>query len=170
MFKNYKPSKNVHYPLKKIPFKSSGEMSNKDYLNIQVIRKKFTSDFLKVDEKKINFYDHHLCHSLYGYFINYKNFNKPTVVVTCDSGGDNTYNSINLITKNGMKKIPQNSKSLIGQIYDSITLLLGMNPSRHQYKLMGLAPYASNYHSKGPRDFFLKSLKIKNLNFIKSKK
>ena len=58
----------------------------------------------------------------------------------------------------------------MGQIYDSVTLILGMNPSRHQYKLMGLAPYATEYHRSGPKKFLLNLFKVKGLNFIKNKK
>ena len=45
IFKSFKPSKNVHYSLKKIPLLSSGEMSNRDYQSIKNIRIKFASNF-----------------------------------------------------------------------------------------------------------------------------
>ena len=170
IFKSFKPSKNVHYSLKKIPLLSSGEMSNRDYQSIKNIRIKFASNFFQISEDKINFFDHHTCSAYYGYFSNYENFKKRTAVVTLDSGGDDKYNTIRIFDKKKIYLVKQKSKSLIGQIYDSVTLILGMNPSRHQYKLMGLAPYAIDYHKSKTRNILLKCLKIVGINFKKEKK
>ena len=41
-----------------------------------------------------------------------------------------------------------------------ITLLLGMKPSQHEYKVMGLAPYASDYEIKKAYDAAFKNLFI----------
>ena len=82
---------------------------------------------------------------------------------------DDIDEQLELDFKESERILPNNSKSLLGQIYDSITLLLGMNPAKHQYKIMGLAPFASEFHKKGPRKIFMDSLKVKNLNFIRSK-
>ena len=45
-----------------------------------------------------------------------------------------------------------------------------MNPHRHPYKVMGLAPYAQEYHKKGPREVFCNSLVVDGLTFKKDKK
>jgi carbamoyltransferase len=172
-FKDFKPSVKLGYPLKgnvKIELNST---SNKDHLNqLKIFRKKYISKFLKIDENKINFYDHHLCHSLYGYFVfsKYLKKKKNIAIVSMDGGGDKRYNSINIINNLNFKSIKNNSKSLIGPMYESITLLLGMNPAKHSYKVMGLAPYASEYHKSGPRKIFLDSFKIRGINFFRSKK
>ena len=36
-------------------------------------------------------------------------------------------------------------KNRLGTLYKMITLLLGMKMAQHEYKVMGLAPYASKY-------------------------
>ena len=53
----------------------------------------------------------------------------------------------------------------MGKIYEAVTILLRMNPARHPYKVMGLAPYASEYHKKDVRKKLLNSLKVTGLDF-----
>mgnify|MGYP000997504552 CR=1 FL=1 len=139
--------------------------------NIRYLREKYISDFLRVDKKIIKFYDHHLCHGLYAYFVFAKEIkNKKIALVTLDAGGDNTFNCVSTINKGKLKLISKATKSLIGQIYESVTLILGMNPAKHLYKVMGLAPYASEHHKKGPRNIFLDSFAVKGINFYRNPK
>ena len=55
-----------------------------------------------------------------------------------------TLNIIQLLKlrNNKLKILSEGKDNLLGKFYSSITLLLGMNPARHHYKVMGLAPYA----------------------------
>ena len=64
---------------------------------------------------------------------------KNVAVITSDGGGDGIYNSVNLF-KNG-KFFPKkrSNNNWIGKIYNSVTQILGLNPFRHAYKVMGLA-------------------------------
>ena len=172
VFKNFKPSIKLGYPSNnKIIFNTNTASKHQTLLDIQKFRKKNIAKFLKINENKIEFYDHHQCHGMYGYFVFSKHIkkSKKVMIVTLDGGGDNRCNSISLVNNFNLKKFPSKSKSLVGRIYESITLLLGMNPAKHTYKLMGLAPYASEYHKSGPRKIFLDSFKVKGLNFFKSK-
>ena len=159
IFPNYKPSVRLGYNIKKLKFKSNLECSPKDHKDLLMLRKKTISSLLNIDDKKIDFYDHHKCHALYGYYCNHKKFrNKKVIIVTADSGGDNIYNSVSLISKNKYKLLSGDRSNFIGQIYSTATILLGMNPTRHPYKVMGLAPYASEYQKKRARDIFLNAL------------
>ena len=45
-----------------------------------------------------------------------------------------------------------------------------MNPTRHLYKVMGLAPYASEYHKKNVRKKLLNSVKVNGIDFKINKK
>lgn len=173
VFKKYKPSVSLSYPLKgNVEIELNSTSNDEDAQNIKIFRKKNIAKILKINEDKINFYDHHFCHSLYGYFTFSKKLRnkKKVAIVTMDGGGDRRYFSINLVENNKIDEIKTKSKSLIGQIYESVTLLLGMNPAKHSYKIMGLAPYASEYHKSGPRKVFLDSFKVKGINFYRSKK
>ena len=52
---------------------------------------------------------------------------------------------------------------MIGRLYRYITLLLGMKPGQHEYKVMGLAPYGLPYHGQRSLDHFRKYNKIKGI-------
>ena len=58
---------------------------------------------------------------------------------------------------------------MLGRIYRYITLLLGMKPGQHEYKVMGLAPYGTEYHGKNSLNFSgnLILLMVLKLNEIK---
>ena len=164
IFKNYKPKVKLGYPIKNIPFISSDEATKKDYDLIQNIRINTISKILKVDKKIIHFYDHHTCHAFYGYYSN-PNRMKKVVVVTADGGGDGIYNTVNLFIKGKYIPINRSNKNWIGKIYESVTQILGLNPFRHCYKVMGLAPYSNTEKHRDVLKFFLNCLKVKALDF-----
>ena len=65
--------------------------------------------------------------------------------------------------KNSLKNINQSSECDIARIYRFITLILKMKPNEHEYKVMGLAPYAKNEYSKNVYENIFKDiLKVKN--------
>ena len=168
VFPNFKPKVKLGYPIKEIPF--SGDTGNKkDKERLQKLRLKYISKLLKIGKDKVKFFDHHKCHALYGYYTNPNKNLKKTILVTADGGGDRCYNSISIINNGNYKLIYKGRDNLIGVIYESITLLLGMNPTRHPYKVMGLAPYTSEYNKKDVRKILLNSLKLSNYKFIKNK-
>ena len=141
------------YPLTKLKFLSNLECTKSDHKKLYHLRRNTISKLLKIDKKKIEFFDHHQCHALYGYYVSPQNFrNKKIIIVTADSGGDRAYNSVSVIEKGKYKLISKDKKNKIGQIYQSATILLGMNPTRHPYKVMGLAPLHQNI--KKIQDYF----------------
>ena len=164
IFPKYKPSCSLGYSLKKIPFISSDEATEKHYKIINKVRINTICKLFKVSPNKISFHDHHKCHAFYGYFTNPKK-NKLTAVVTADGGGDGAYNSVSIF-KNGQYKLLIKSKNnWIGKAYTAVTLMLGLNPFRHHYKVMGLAPYSNKKHYKNILNFFLNFLKPKGIDF-----
>lgn len=109
--------------------------------------------------KKISFVDHHTCHAyyaLYGGELNEKKF-KDTLVVTADAYGDNKNWSISSVNRNGtLKKIASGNNFTVARIYKFCTLILGMKPNEHEYKVMGLSSYSNSYYhiEKAERIFF----------------
>ena len=168
VFPDYKPVGDIAYPINKIPFSTSSEIDDNVRNDIKEMRLEFTSTFLGISKSQIHFYNHHRCHALYAYYIN-SNRKDNMVIVTSDAGGDGSYTSISVADANEIKCIHKSHTSLIGKIYTAITLLLGMRPNEHEYKVMGLAPYASKYQKEGPLKVFEKSLKVSGLNFEKDK-
>ena len=89
-------------------------------------------------------FDHHLCHAAAAYF-GWGKMDEQVLVLTCDGAGDCACASVN-IGKNGtLKTIARTEEShSVGAFFGKITYLLGMAPMEHEYKVMGLAPYAEN--------------------------
>jgi len=106
-------------------------------------RKKDIQNHLKINEGKISIVEHHLSHAASAYFASPWINDEEILVLTCDGSGDGVCATVN-IGKNGkITRISQTeNKASIGKVYSRITLLLGMKPWEHEYKIMGLAPYA----------------------------
>ena len=171
VFKDFKFTANDFYPMKKIPFVTTSEISTNKINDLEKLRKDTICNFFGKPENKVIFYDHHKCHALHGLYTQSitKRLNR-IILATSDGGGDGIYDSVSIFEKGKLTLLSQSRTSLIGKIYSQITLLLGMNPHRHPYKVMGLAPYAQEYHKKGPREVFCNSLVFDGLTFKKYKK
>ena len=126
--------KNLYYNFKKIK-------NEDDYNGMLISRKDYISKYFSLSKKNIFFYDHHECHAYYGYYGSSKNF-KKTCVVTLDGGGDNTNAAIWISSKGKLKEIYRTNIGNLGRMYRYITLILGMKPTEHEFKVMGMAGYA----------------------------
>ena len=105
-------------------------------------RCKHLANFLGIDEQIISVHDLRGCHAYYGYMSCETRFEKPLLVFTMDSGGDGSNGTVSdneawAATGDYITLINCN----IGRMYRYATLLLGMRPADHEYKLMGLAAY-----------------------------
>jgi carbamoyltransferase len=144
VFKNKKVNKSkLHYDFSKIK-------NEDDCRRMMNARKEFISNFFSVDKKKIFFYDHHECHAYYG-FYGHKKPHKKTCVITLDGGGDDTNAAIWLSKNNQLKEMYRTNVGNLGRMYRYVTLILGMKPTEHEFKVMGLAGYAldnNNYYKK----------------------
>jgi len=59
-------------------------------------------------------------------------------------GDGGKYNSaVSQFTQKGLQLIGGSQQSDLGRLYQWVTLILGMKPYHHEYKVMGLAPYAT---------------------------
>ncbi len=89
------------------------------------------------------FLEHHSLHAATGYYTNwYKN--DKDLVITLDGSGDAVCATVS-VGKNGeLERIAEvffhNS---ICDFYTRVTQFLGMKPMSHEYKVMGMAPYAA---------------------------
>lgn len=94
------------------------------------------------DKSKIRFINHHQCHAAAAYY-GYGNFNEPVLVLTNDGAGDCICASVNIGEKEKIRRIETVADSeSIGNLYAVITFMMGMVPLEHEYKIMGMAPYA----------------------------
>ena len=58
----------------------------------------------------------------------------------------------------------QSSDAFLGRLYRYTTLNLGMKPLEDEYKVMGLAPYATEYHWRKPYEIFKELLEVDGIN------
>ena len=86
------------------------------------------------------------------------------LVFTAEGGGDDSSATISTITKDlEITEHWSSNKPSVGRLYRYVTLILGMLPSQHEYKVMGLAPYGSEYHGKKALDVFRKVNRVNAL-------
>ena len=150
---------------KNLPYDLSLIKDEKDDKGMLEARIEHASDFLDIDKSKITFYDHHLCHAYYGYMTSpYRD--KPSLVYTMDGGGDNTNGTVSIgIPGQKLNEISRSSNCNIGRMYRYATLLLGMRPADHEYKLMGLAAYNSEKYGKEAYNVYANTLQVDGLKF-----
>lgn len=97
---------------------------------------------LGVPSERVVFVEHHTAHAAAAYY-GWARFSEEVLVLTADGSGDGICASISR-GRNGklerLHTVPM-AQSL-GNIYAMMTFIMGMVPLEHEYKLMGLAPYA----------------------------
>ena len=72
---------------------------------------------------------------------------------------------------NSLKKITESTECDLARIYKFITLILKMKPNLHEYKVMGLAPYAKkSYSMQVYKDVFKDLLKVKACRVVHNKR
>jgi carbamoyltransferase len=115
------------------------------YTSRQVLlrdRIKHVSKFLKVPEKKIDVVDHHTAHAYSAYYASPLR-EDGTAVLTLDAEGDGLCSTVSVVKNGNLERIASTPYfSSLGWIYGATTQFLGMKPNEHEYKVMGLAPYA----------------------------
>lgn len=95
-----------------------------------------------IPPEKIVFVDHHIAHASAAYY-GWGNFEDEILVLTCDGAGDGLCATVNIGRSGRIERLHVvRQEHSIGNIYAMVTFLMGMLPLEHEYKLMGLAPYA----------------------------
>ncbi|MEK6906611.1 MAG: carbamoyltransferase C-terminal domain-containing protein [Nanoarchaeota archaeon] len=104
--------------------------------------RKYISDKLKIEKNKIVFIDHHDSHC-YASCFNLPR-DKKTLIFSIDGEGDYaTSATVNIFNGRDLKRISETKKDAsLGFLYALTTFYLGMKPNEHEFKVMGLAPYA----------------------------
>ena len=70
-----------------------------------------------------------------------------------------------------IKDIVKGNDFIIGRLYRYVTLIMGLKPNEHEYKVMGLAPYTKKYAEELFQSFKkIRKLKIFILNMLINQK
>ena len=97
--------------------------------------------------------EHHQAHAAAAYYTSPwgRRTGAKVLVLTCDGSGDRLSATVSIGEKGQITRLAQVSEhDSIGRLYALVTRWLGMVPQEHEYKVMGLAPYAEN--SRGAAD------------------
>ncbi len=103
---------------------------------------------LGVPEGKIVVLGHHMAHASSAYY-GWARFDEDILVLTNDGSGDRVCASVNVGRNGKLECIAEiDDSESIGFIYSMTTCLLGMVPLEHEYKVMGMAPYAERKNAE----------------------
>ena len=101
-----------------------------------------------LDRKPLTRLDHHLCHARAAYHCYLAPKDAPVLVFTLDGEGDDISATVTKVDPDGgwtrLAETPAHDS--LGWIYSGTTRFLGMRILEHEYKVMGLAPYAKQYY------------------------
>jgi carbamoyltransferase len=125
---------------------------------------------LGISKINISFLDHHLCHVAASYYCSNFPKDKKILAISSDGSGDNLSGTVYVCKNNELKRLASTHRNAsLGKIYSRVTALLGFKPWEHEYKIMGMAPYADHKASRAiKKNVFDKLIKVdsKNLRFV----
>jgi carbamoyltransferase len=100
-----------------------------------------------IDDTKLVFVPHHLCHVVSAYF--HSGYG-DALVITLDGGGDGLSGTVSYVSSGSMTLLQTSpiSKSL-GVFYDAVIAIIGYSFTE-EYKVMGLAPYGNPARFRQP--------------------
>jgi carbamoyltransferase len=106
-------------------------------------RRGLVAGHLGIAAERVRILDHHTCHAAAAYFGSPFG-GREALVLTNDNSGDGLCATVS--TARGVelarREATRSGPGSLGSFYTLATLLLGMKPGEHEYKVMGLAPYA----------------------------
>ncbi|HLL73733.1 MAG TPA: carbamoyltransferase C-terminal domain-containing protein [Pyrinomonadaceae bacterium] len=106
---------------------------------------------LGVPEEKVAIVEHHFAHASAAYY-GWAKFDEDVLVLTNDGGGDGLCATVNIGRGGRLERIADvHWWESVGMLYAMTTCVLGMVPLEHEYKVMGMAPYAE---TKGAQKVF----------------
>ena len=112
-----------------------------------------------VSRERVNAIEHHRCHAATAYYGG--GADPDTLVITADGAGDSLCATVSIPEANGqLKRIASIGEAhSIGNLWSVITALLSMVPLEHEYKLMGMAPYADGERAAKAKAIFSRAFK-----------
>lgn len=169
------PGQNFWKKIIKFYQKNEDHPSNKKNEIIEYgkeIRRLIIKKHLNIPSDRVRFIDHSSGHIYYSFFSSQKI--KSSLVVSMDAFGDNINYRASILKKVKnkifIKDIVKGSNFIIGRLYRFITLIMGFKPNEHEYKIMGLAPYAKEKYYQKIKKIFFSLQDVKKLNFVNKSK
>lgn len=131
----------------------------------QSVRYEVIEKHLGIKAEKVRFFRHEDCHKIYGVYSS--PFVHPeALVLTAEGGGDDSSATFSSWRNGELTERWASNAVNLGRLYRYVTLILGMQPGQHEYKVMGLAPYGTEYHGKRSQDFFNTLTKVQGTKIL----
>jgi carbamoyltransferase len=128
-------------------------------------RKEITARHLGIPLDIVSTIEHHRAHAYYAYHASPFR-GKRVLACTIDANGDGSNATIGTFDEQGRyQRHFSTNQCFIARYYRYMTLLLGMKPNEHEYKLMGLAPYGKERHGQQALEVFRQTLYVDGLEF-----
>jgi carbamoyltransferase len=128
-------------------------------------RVEMVANHLRIPQAKVRRIEHHRCHATYSYYASSFRGEK-VLALTIDGSGDGLNATIGEFDEAGTyTRHYQTAECNIGRIYRYMTLLLGMKPNEHEFKVMGLAPYGKAKHAQKALEVFKSTLYVDGIEF-----
>lgn len=118
-----------------------------------------------ISRDRVHFVNHEHAHAAYGYYGSPFRGN-DVLIVTFDGFGDLANATVSEVRNGAIHQLATYDQFNVGRIYRYLTLILAMKPGEHEYKVMGLAPYASAYESQRALEVFEKSYQFRGGQII----
>jgi carbamoyltransferase len=141
-----------------------GYMDPREMKEMARIRKETVAGFLGIDGAKVRTITHEECHAYYAYFAS--PLRGEVLCLTAEGIGDYSNGTVSRFDEMGRRELAHTKENHLGHIYQYMTLMLGMKPAQHEYKVMGLAPYANDYEVAKSYKVFENILKVDGLNIV----
>jgi carbamoyltransferase len=130
----------------------------------QAFRRNAVCRHLGIDPDKVVFPHHHRSHAYYAYFGSPIDAEK-VLVLTADAWGDDMNAMVSVAERGTVRVLSSSSNFDVARLYRLITLVLGMKPDEHEYKVMGLAAYAKPQYIEEPLGVFRETQYVDGLGF-----
>jgi len=128
-------------------------------------RSAIVSQITGIAEDKVGVIEHHRSHAAYSYYASHFRGEK-ILSFTVDGWGDGKNATIGVFDEKGnYQEHYSTDQCAIGRIYRYMTLLLGMKPNEHEFKVMGLAPYGKKKYAQQALDLFKSTLYVDGTEF-----
>ena len=121
-----------------------------------------------LDGIPVSRFHHHSNHAASAYYGLRKNWHEPHLVLTLDGGGDDACAHV-YMAENGALRLLASTPTghSLGNVYAAVTHMLGMRPHEHEYKVMGLAPYADPEQAGRQAQTFARYLDLDPANLLR---
>ena len=105
--------------------------------------------------------DHHTAHAYAALYSSPMATLDKVLVMTCDGGGDGLSATVSVCKNGTLRRIAVSTQdNSLGCLYGCITDILGMESLEHEYKVMGLAPYAAGRDIEKIYQFLKSTIKL----------